>query len=225
MLDFNNEQEQQIRNYGPVPAGSTVLVRLEMLKPQYADRDHAYVSRSKNGLLGLYAQYTVAAGTYEGCQWRENIWLPRRNQKISLSDGQATACNMGGARIRAIIEAHRGVAPRDESPKAQRARQIDDWLDLNGMEFPAVVGIDKHPYTGKYGREYWSNTLSRIVGADKETFSVVKNGGEILTDGPVVGENSGGTSPGATHADPDAWRNNMEPGFPSESSLSDDVPF
>ena len=194
MLDFNNEEHQKDRNYGPVPSGSKVLCTLTVESPKYAANDNEYVSVTKGGLRGLWVKITVVSGTYEGVSWYETLWLPRGMQKITLTEGQATACNMAGSKIRAIIEAHRRVDPHDTSPQASRKRNISDWLDLSTMEFPARLGIDKEPYE-KDGKTYWNNTLGKVITPDQKEYAELMNGGEIITDGPITGEGNGKAKP------------------------------
>ena len=220
MLDFNNEEQQRVRAYGPVPAGSRVLLRMELMKPQFADTDHAYVQLALSGLRGLWVEFTVLSGTYEGVKWRENVWLPKGMQNVSLSEGQAKGCNMWGARLKAILESASGISPKDDSPKASRARQTQDWLDFHGVEFPAAVGISNKPYTGKDGNTYWNNALSRIVTADDKDYRALMDGAEIITDGPVVGK--GDT---AQRSEPEASTGDVPPWGDIPPPDDSDIPF
>lgn len=86
------------------------------------------------------------------------------------------------------MEAVRCVDPKDKSPEADRKRVLNSWSDLDGMEFPARLGISKEPYEGRDGRMYWSNTLGRILPCTDKEYQEVVNGGEVITDGPVVGD-------------------------------------
>ncbi|MCL1888467.1 MAG: hypothetical protein FWF96_06310, partial [Kiritimatiellaeota bacterium] len=88
MIDFSQEEEQRTRNYGPVPAGSIVFVTMTLERPKYPAPDHEFVSISKGGLRGLWAKFEISEGTYIGCSWYENLWLPQGYQQISLTDGQ-----------------------------------------------------------------------------------------------------------------------------------------
>lgn len=187
MIDLSQEQEQKSA-YGPVPSGSRVLVHLTIEKPKYASRDDEMVVMAKTGLLQLFCRMEVAAGSYEGVAWYENIALPSRAQNIRLTEGQQKACGSGGRTLRAIVEAVRGVDPKDKSPEADRKRILNSWSDLDDMEFPARLGISKEPYEGRDGRMYWSNTLSRILPCTDKEYQEVMNGGEVITDGPVVGD-------------------------------------
>lgn len=184
-IDFNNEEEQKERSNGTIPPGSKVLVVLSIEKPTYAHDLHDYVSVSKQGLLGLWVKYTVIAGTYEGSKWHENIWLQEGQQEINLNDGQRTACRIGGARIRAIIEASRGIMPEDKSPKAARARVIGDWLDLNGMRFPVKVGISKEAVKSKSGQLFWPNVTLAVLTPDKEDYTGIMEGGEVISSSEI----------------------------------------
>lgn len=187
MIDLSQEQEQKSA-YGPVPGGSRVLVRLTIEKPKYASQNDEMVAQAKTGLLQLFCKLEVAAGTYEGVTWYENITLPSRSQNIRLTEGQQKACGSGGRTLRAIVEAVRGVDPKDKSPQAGRKRILNSWSELDGMEFPARLGISREPYEGKDGRLYWSNTLGRIIPCTDKEYRNIMAGGDYITDGPVEGE-------------------------------------
>lgn len=187
MIDLSQEQEQKSA-YGPVPSGSRVLVRITIEKPKYASQDDELVAMAKTGLLQLFCRLEVAAGSYEGVAWYENITLPSRAQNIRLTEGQQKACGSGGRTLRAIVEAVRAVDPKDKSQQADSKRILNSWSDLDGMEFPARLGISKEPYEGKDGRMYWSNTLGRILPCTDKEYQEIMNGGEFITDGPVEGD-------------------------------------
>lgn len=202
MIDLNDEQEQRERNYGPVPAGSKVLVRLEVQKPKYASRDDEMVAMTKSGLLQLQCKIEVCAGSYEGCWWYENITLPSSSQTIRLDENLQTACRIGGSMLRAIIESARRIDPKATDQKSVRARQVNAWLDFDGLEFPARLGIDKRPYEGKDGKTYWNNRLGSIISCTAKEYADIMDGGEIIADGPTTGAaawNTGNRSNSAGH--------------------------
>lgn len=219
-IDFNNEEEQRQSVNGPVPGGSKVMVRISIEKPKHPSREHEFVSEAKGGLLGLWCKFEVCAGEYEGVKFYDNLWLPKGQQRITLTEGQTKACNMSGAKIRAIIEAARGISPKDASPAASRKRNISDWLDLSGMEFPALLGISTESYQGKDGKEYWGNNIMRVITPDREDYSPVVNGNEyICENGPVIGTAKKKNNSGGYGLD------SYEPPFPHEDSSFDDQPF
>ena len=83
MLDFNNEAEQKNTNYGPVPAGSKVMVSITVETPKYSVEGQPLVSQAKSGLRGLWCKFTVVGGAYDEVSWYDNLWLPagRRTAK------------------------------------------------------------------------------------------------------------------------------------------------
>ena len=208
MYDFGNEENQKVG--GAIPAGSSVKVRLTIRQPDLKYRHGDFVLRSQKGLLGLDAEYEVLSGTYAGRKIWENIWLPKAHQQIKLEDGQCKACNMGGARIKAIIGAHRNTDTN---------YQINSLFDLNGMIFGIVVGLAKEPNS----KGYWNNTVARIITPDMPDYMAVMKGAEIITDGPTEGvavqarpNNGGFNAP---------WPEEEGTSFPSEASGMQDVPF
>lgn len=219
MIDFNNEQEQRQRNYGPVPAGSMVLCKIRIEKPNRPAGDDPYISMAKSGLRGLWVKVEVVSGEYAEVFWYENMWLPAAHQKCTLDEGQTKACNMWGARMRAILEASNGFMPKDDSPKAKRARDISSWFDFNERVFPVRVGIAKEPYV-KGDKVYWNNAIAAIITPDKKEYRQIMDGGEIITDGPVTGDGSKRPVQNGSGF-PD------DPGYeqPPASAYESDVPF
>lgn len=210
-IDFNNEEQQKERSNGTIPPNSKVLVSLSIEKPNYAHDLNEYIAVSKTGLLGLWVKYTVIAGRYEGSGWHENIWLPEGQQDLgSMDENQRLACRIGGARIRAIIEASRRIHPEDKTPSACRNRQIQDWLDLNGMEFPIRVGLEKEAkQSKKSGVFFWPNKTAAIITRDKPEYDELMNRGEVISDIPIPpvpgaspGRADAPSSPGALDDDP-----------------------
>lgn len=188
MINLGNEEIQKERVKGPVPAGSKVLVRLVLDKPRFPAPEDDWVAQAKSGLRQLQCRVEVMAGTYEGVWWYENITLPASEQKIRLDEKQQTACRIGGSTLRAIVESTRGVDPNAIDQRAARARHVAGWTDFDGMEFPARLGIDKRPYEGKDGNWYWNNRLGSVIPATAKDYTTIRQGGEIITDGPVTGD-------------------------------------
>ncbi len=97
--------------------------------------------------------------------------------------------------LRAALESARGIDPKDSSQGATQARQLNSWLDFDGLEFPVVVGIQKP----KAGDQYINNEISRAVTPDKPEYQQVMSGGEVISDNPIPeipqagGQQAGGT--------------------------------
>lgn len=211
MLDLSNEQEQRDFVPGPVPGGSIVMVRMEVLEPA-EERQHPqnrFVSRAPSGLLQIYCQFTVIHGTYQGVRWRQNITLPQGSQSIRLAEKQITACNIGGAMLKAMCLA------------ARRNPRLRDVTELTGLCFPVRVKINQRPVEKDDGRVFWNNEISIIITPEKEAYASVCNGGEIIMkNGPVTGSGGdAGSGKRSSHDDGDGWPS------PSEDPMTDNVPF
>lgn len=187
-IDFNHEEEQRERNYGPVPAGSRVLVRLHIEKTDYPCRDMPELTETKSGLLQLPCRFEVVGGTYDGVSWYDNITVQAGMQRIRLTEGQAKSANIGGSLLRAIIEAHRGIDPKATDSRSASGRTIRAWGDMEGMEFPARLGLEKEPYEGKDGRLYWNNHVTKVLPSTDKEYAQIKRGAEFITDGPTQGD-------------------------------------
>lgn len=193
MLDFNGEEKQKDRPRGPVPAGSSVLTRLELLTPNYPSEKNPLVAKTRSGLYQLHCKFTVISGLYNGSYWIESIALPQSMQRPNLPVNMQTAARIGGSQIRAIIEASRQIDPDATDERSVNARRIERLEDLSGMRVPVKVGISDRPVE-KEGRTYWNNKLSSVIPATDETYNQIMAGGEIITDGPIEGKLSGGSA-------------------------------
>lgn len=95
--------------------------------------------------------------------------------------------------LRAIIESVRRVDPKAVDQKAARLRQVNSWMDFDGLEFAARLGIDKRPYEGRDGKTYWNNRLASVIPCTAKEYANIMDGGEFITDGPTTGDDAGNT--------------------------------
>lgn len=213
MLDFSNEEDQRESNgNGPVPAGSMVIVQMDVLQPREdrQARDNPYISVAQSGLRQIYCQFTVAKGSYKGVSFRQNITLPLGGQTMSLSANQEKACNIGGATLKAICLS------------AKKPTKIKDVTSLTGLVFPVRVKINDRP-TEKDGRVYWNNEIANVLTPDKEAYGEVMRDGEIIhADGPVTGDPSRVKQYGGNSQHNSGQSNS---GYDLGPSECDDVPF
>ena len=230
VFDFNEAEEQKEFVSGPVPAGSTVLVKVEIQRPskaEYAAKPGSYVCRTSKGLFTLNCLFTVQAGSYAGYHWYDNFMLPEGVQRVELTAGQKEACRIAYSRMRAIIEAHRKIDPKDQSPRANAGRKLNDWMDLNGMVFPCRLGLKKEPrtFTRRDGSQgiAWDNQISFILPVTHKNFNEIVTGGEIITDGPVQGDMPANNRNGFDYANNGNSGNGEVPGW--DTPPLDDVPF
>ncbi|MBT4876342.1 MAG: hypothetical protein HOJ48_01150 [Desulfobacula sp.] len=182
MIDFNNAPAQKTGG-GTIPPKSVVLLKMTIREPSSnkAYEHHPLITMYSSGLLGLDCQFDVECGTFEGNKIWENLFLCPEFQTIQMTKGQKGICEGSFAKLRAIIEAARGIDPNDSAPASVNARNINDWVDFQGMRFPGMMGITKP----KSGDVYLNNSLMRVITMEKEDYSVVMGGGEYISDLPL----------------------------------------
>lgn len=177
MINLGEAPEQKEGGKGPVPPKSIVKVKLEIRQPKKPDPNDQAVTVFKSSLKGLDCELTVVSGRFEGVRIWENWFLPAGMQTIALKDGQKKMCGACHAKMRAVVEAARGLDPAD--PAANRS--INSWFDLNGLEFPVKVEID----TPKPGDLYLNNNVAKVITMADEHYKEVMAGGEFITDNPL----------------------------------------
>lgn len=134
MLDFNDADSQ--RSTDLIPDGTLVTVHMTV-RPGNAGQD-GWLKRSKSGESeALDCEFVVLEGPYA----KRKFWtLMTMN---GTTEGQQKAAEISRARLRAILEAVRGIKPSDESPQATEARRISSLGDFDGMRFMCKVRIEK----------------------------------------------------------------------------------
>ena len=173
-IDFNEADEQR-ESLGAIPPNSMVKVRLTIRQPQVAGSDPMLKLSKKGDCEMLDCEFEVVAGQFA----TRKLW---NNYIIDgVSDGHKKAGQISMRTMRAIVEAMRGISPKDTSPAATQGRRIAQWSDLQGAEFGVVVGVDQP----KPGDRYVNNTIKRILTADDEQYQHLMAGGELITDAPI----------------------------------------
>lgn len=144
-ISFNDAQPQQYGEFELIPDGTVAPVRLIVRGEKVTKAGDARM---------LDCEFVVTAGTYA----KRKVWS---NMMITSngSDGHDKAVQITMSSVRAMLESAYGIAEDDKSPEAMQARTINDWPDLDGLEFVAKFGIEKSK-DPKYGDK---NTV-RAVG-------------------------------------------------------------
>ncbi len=191
MFDLNNESEQKTGGGGCIPDRSIVKVRLSIRKPDNGSTSaiHPLVRTFKPGknsgvpLVGFDCVFEVISqGEYNGNKFYDYIFLPVNMQVQGIDKGQAGTCKGGGAKMRAIVEAARGIHPADGSPEAMQAKTGVGPDHFQGMEFPAMVSVKKP----QPGDQYINNSLFKVITLeDEQDYKTVMAGGQIITDKPL----------------------------------------
>lgn len=170
LIDFN-QAPVQTDKFDLIPDNTPVAVQLT-IRPGNAG-EGGWLKRSKGGdSMGIDAEFTVVEGKYA----RKKFWT-----LFTVSgdtEGQQKATEISISRLRAMLESARGIKPTDETPEAQQRRRINNFGDLDGIRFWAVVGIEK----GKDGYKD-KNSLTRVITPDKREWSQLEQVGH--TAAPV----------------------------------------
>ena len=176
--DFSKETDQSERKYGPVPAGSIVILEMQVTQPNYGkDPADPYITVAKSGLRQINCLFTVSRGTFEGEKFYQSITLPAAMQNINLSAGQAKGCQIGGSQIKAICQA------------ANKPMQLASFGAMNGWKFPAKLRINRsRPFLTRNGAIIWHNELDRIITPSMPEYNAVRNPPfEIIDENGITG--------------------------------------
>jgi hypothetical protein len=118
------------------------------------------LKRSKDGNSeALDCEFVVIDGQYA----KRKFWTLLT--VAGTTQGHAKAGEISRARIRAILESARGIRPDDKSPTAEKARQIESYADLDGLNFIGGIGVEP-PQNGYKAK----NFLDEVVTPDRKSW-------------------------------------------------------
>lgn len=134
--DFNNATVQE--DYDVIPKGTLARVRMTIKAGGY-DEPHmgwtgGWATLGETGAAYLNAEFVVLEGQYA----KRKIW-----SLIGLHSPKGpTWAEMGRSFVRAILCSSRRVRQDDISPPAVKARRLNHFGELNGIEFVARIGVE-----------------------------------------------------------------------------------
>lgn len=211
-IDFNQSEEQR-DSEGAIPQGSMVKVRMSIRQPQVAGTDPMLKLSKKGDCEMLDCEFEVIAGQFVTRKIWNNFIIDGAN------DGHKKAGKISMRTMRAIVEAVRGISPKDHTPAACQARVLGQWADLQGVEFGVVVGVE----LPKAGDKYVNNEIKRILTVDDEAYPNIMAGGEIITDAPIPEIPQGGQTAAPGWAAPTKPAS-AAPAAPDQGSLQPSPP-
>jgi hypothetical protein len=134
-----NKYEVPVANYGLIPNGTIVKVRMTIKPGGYNDPEQGwadgYATKSEKGTIALDVEFVVLEGQYT----KRKVW-----GKIGLCGNNGPDwSNMGKAFIKSILNSAKGISPKDNSEAAMLARKIDSFKPLDGIEFIARIDVTK----------------------------------------------------------------------------------
>jgi hypothetical protein len=157
-IDFNNAERQSAPSGEPIPEGTVAPVIMALRE----------IKTGKSGAQGLDVEYTVTAGPYKGRKsWG---WVGIAGNG---SEGHNTMVRISHAALRAMLESAYGIDPADDKAAAMEARRINEWEDLDGLEFVARFSVEAakdytDQRTGETKTGKAKNTLRAVTPDDED---------------------------------------------------------
>lgn len=181
-IDLNTAEEQsEGSGRKALPPESVVLVQMIIRQPKAGqDGSSPLLTRSKSSSMEyLDCEFVIAQGSAKGGKFYNNMMASGAS-----TQGQKTAIDISMRTIRAMVEASRGIDPKDMSPAATQGRILQAWEELNGIYFPAMLDCEISD-PDKNGKRWINNKLKRVITPDKPEYAVICDGGEIISDKPL----------------------------------------
>ena len=137
--DFNDAQTQQ-GGFDLIPKGTLALVRMAIKPGGHDDSAMGWTggyatASDETGAVFLSCEFVLLSGAFA----KRKVWS---NVGLHSNKGP-TWGQMGRSFIKAVLNSSRNIHPDDNSPEAMRARQIRGFAELDGVEFSALIGVEK----------------------------------------------------------------------------------
>lgn len=178
MSNWMNFNDAERSTFDVIPDGTIAKVILA-IKPGCFDSPEM-------GLTGGYATQSEATGSVylectatvtEGNFAKRKVWF-----KIGIHSPKGPAWgNQGRQMVRAILESARGIASKDESPEAQKARMIQHLGEIDGLEFVARIGVEKD----QNGED--RNTIKAAIPKDHKDYAKLNGPAPVAAFAPATG--------------------------------------
>lgn len=181
-IDLNTAGEQQTGSNLVIPPKSKVQVQLSIIYPDAgrAGSSAPELTRAHSGLEYLATKLTVTRGTFAGKVIYQNF-----NLANAQTTGQQKAVDISIRSIRAMVEASRGIRPKDNSPTATQVRKLQRWSELDGLTCFIVVDCEQSQPSRSNGRVYINNRLYSVVTIDDPCYQQLTQQGEMISNDPI----------------------------------------
>ncbi len=188
--DFNDAEAQQ-GEFNLIPKGTQALVRMAIKPGGHDDISKGWTggyatASDETGAVFLSCEFVLLTGPFA----KRKIWS---NVGLHSNKGPTWA-QMGRSFIKAVLNSSRNIHPDDNSPEAQRARQIRSFGELDGAEFAARIGIEKD------GRDEHRNTIRLVIEPDHQDYAELMQAKNHREGGSGGGQGSGGAPAAAVPA-------------------------
>lgn len=176
-MNFSDAEEQTATGE-VIPHGTIAKVALKVRPGGYDDPAKGftggYATRSDNtGAVYLDCEYTIIGGKYN----KRKVW-----SLIGLHSPKGPKWEqMGRSFLRAALESARGIKPSDASDQAMKARQINGFGDLNGLEFVVKIDVEEAEAGSGYDDK---NKINNVIPVGHKDYAAVMNGQEAPASAP-----------------------------------------
>ena len=170
--DFNDAEDQNL--FDVIPAGTLVKVRLSIRPGGYNEptmgwNDGYATCNDVTGAVYLNSEFVVLDGPYA----RRKVWT-----LIGLHSPKRTELGQYGPDTGAgYFTVGRGIRSDDRSPQAQKARQIQTFAELDGLEFVARVAVEPDQQGGE------KNVIKAAVTPEHKQYGQLM--GVVVNQAPV----------------------------------------
>lgn len=166
-MNFSDAEEQSSGEL--IPNKTPVKVALKIRAGAYNDPSKGwtggFATLADSGAVYLDCEFTIIGGKYD----KRKVW-----SLIGLHSPKGPKWEqMGRSFIRAMLESARGIGPTDASELAMKARTINGFGDLDGLEFAAFVEIQKAEAGSGYSDK---NIIQTVIPATHKDYAALMSG-------------------------------------------------
>lgn len=168
--DFSDAEEQSSSDL--IPNKTPVKVVLKIRPGGYNDPEKGLTgglaTQADSGAVYLDGEFTIMGGKYA----KRKVW-----SLIGLHSPKGPKWEqMGRSFIRAMLESARGIAPNDASELGKKARNINSYADLDGMEFAAFVEVQKAEPNSTYSDK---NVIQTVIPTTHKDYAALMSGAGV----------------------------------------------
>lgn len=166
-MNFSDAEEQTSGDL--IPNKTPVKVVMKIRAGGYNDPAKGltggFATQSDSGAVYLDCEFTIIGGKYN----KRKVW-----SLIGLHSPKGPKWEaMGRSFIRAALESARGITPSDASEMATKARVINGFGDLDGLEFAAMVEVQKAEAGSGYDDK---NVIQTVIPATHKDYAALMSG-------------------------------------------------
>jgi hypothetical protein len=99
--------------------------------------------KSISGWHWLDCEFVIIGGELDKRKFWQLFMVVNPQPAEGYAESAEKTANITRSNFRAMLESARGIRPDDETPAGQQARQIDNYSDLNGLQFKVKMGVEK----------------------------------------------------------------------------------